>query len=393
MKKIYTILLAFGLSGSLNAQIEGTWKLSGQAGSLGVGPALGDISWWSNSSADLTTRACLFDDSITFDVSGGMIHYMDGSTWLEGWQYGAIDYNMDGNIDALDDHCGLPIAPHDGTTNAPYTYTYNSGTGELTVNGVGAHLGLAKVVNGAELTDPSLAPSSITYLLTFANGNNTMIADINFGSGYWRFVYQRTNSVPAANPNITFRVDMTEYTGTIGTGVYLNGSFNSWCGSCAQMTNIGNNIYELVVPLAIGQVQYKFTVDGWTDQEILTAGAPCVDVIADGFDNRAYNVTADAILPNVCFSSCDVCATAAGIEDQKENSFEVSPNPFQTEMTLKFVENNNSVNIYDMSGMLIYTNSFDVKETSISMENINPGIYTLILSNSTGTFSKKIIKE
>lgn len=384
MKKIYIILLAFGISGSLNAQIEGTWKLSGQAGSLGVGPALGDVSWWSSSLADLTTRDCLFDDSITFDASGGMIHYMDGNTWLEAWQGAAVD------------GCGWPLAPHDGATNAPYTYTYSSGTGELTVNGVGAHLGLAKVVNGAELTDPLMAPASITYLITFANANNTMIADISIGGaveGFWRFVYQRTNAVPAANPNITFRVDMTEYTGTIGTGVYLNGSFNAWCGGCAQMTDIGNNIYELVVPLSIGQVQYKFTVDEWTDQEILTAGAPCVDVIADGFDNRAYNVTADAILPSVCFSSCDVCATAAGIEDQKENSFEVSPNPFQTEMALKFIENNNSVNIYDMSGKLIYSNSFDVQETSISMENINPGIYTLIITNSKGTFSQKIIKE
>ncbi len=379
MKKIYIILLAFGISGSLNAQIEGTWKLSGQLGCLGVGPALGDISWWPFSITDYDGRDCLFDDSIKFDAGGAMTQYMDGNTWLELWQ-GAPNAG-----------CGWPVSPHDGATNAPFTYTYSSGTGELTVNGVGAHLGLAKVVNGSELTDPSMAPASITYLITFTNGNNTMIADINFGPGYWRFVYQRTGTTPAANPNVTFRVDMTEYTGTIGTGVYLNGTFNAWCGNCAPMTDIGNNIYEVVVPLAIGQVQYQFIVDG--NPEILAPGAPCLDLIADGFNNRAYNVTADAILPSVCFSSCDVCATAAGIEDQKENSFEVSPNPFQTEMTLKFIENNNSVNIYDMSGKVIYTNSFDVQETSISMENINPGIYTLIITNSKGTFSQKIIKE
>jgi hypothetical protein len=73
MKKIYTLLfIAFALVSS--AQVEGTWKLSQQAGALAVGPNQGDGSWWSNSTGDLTTRACLFDDSITFDASGNMMH-------------------------------------------------------------------------------------------------------------------------------------------------------------------------------------------------------------------------------------------------------------------------------------------------------------------------------
>ncbi|MFM7565943.1 MAG: hypothetical protein ACKO4K_04295, partial [Flavobacteriales bacterium] len=60
MKKL---LLLFMVPMALNAQVVGTWKLAPQAGALGVGPALGNTSWWSNSVGDLTTRACLFDDS------------------------------------------------------------------------------------------------------------------------------------------------------------------------------------------------------------------------------------------------------------------------------------------------------------------------------------------
>jgi hypothetical protein len=51
-------------------QLIGTWKLKPSAGSLAVGPALGDGSWWSNGASDVTTRACLFDDSIKFDANG-----------------------------------------------------------------------------------------------------------------------------------------------------------------------------------------------------------------------------------------------------------------------------------------------------------------------------------
>ena len=85
MKKIYlSVLLAIPFL--FNAQsIEGTWKLAQQAGALAVGPNQGDGSWWSNSANDLTVRAC-FDDSITFDANGNMMHYMDGSTWVEAYK-------------------------------------------------------------------------------------------------------------------------------------------------------------------------------------------------------------------------------------------------------------------------------------------------------------------
>ena len=144
MKKIYTLLfIAVALVSS--AQVEGTWKLSQQAGALAVGPNQGDGSWWSNSTGDLTTRACLFDDSITFDASGNMMHYMDGSTWLEPWQGVASE------------QCGTPVAPHDGSGTFTYTYANN----QLTVNGTGAHIGLPKAINGNEISDPANAAQSI----------------------------------------------------------------------------------------------------------------------------------------------------------------------------------------------------------------------------------------
>ena len=110
MKKIYTLLfIAFALVSS--AQVEGTWKLSQQAGALAVGPNQGDGSWWSNSSTDLTTRACLFDDSVTFDANGNFMQYMDGNTWLEAFQGVASE------------QCGAPVAPHDGSGTYTYSYT------------------------------------------------------------------------------------------------------------------------------------------------------------------------------------------------------------------------------------------------------------------------------
>ena len=290
MKKLYFLLFAPILS--FSAQIEGTWKLAPQAAALGVGPSgPGDMSWWANGAGDVTTRACLFNDSIKFEANGTMTHYMNGSTWLEGWQGVAAE------------GCGAPVAPHVG---GAATYAYNAAAGTLTVNGLGAHIGLAKVINGAEINNPSLAASSITYNVAISNGGNTLTADINFGPGWWRFVYQRTTPIAVQDYDVTFRVDMSQYTGSLTGGVFVNGTFNGWCGTCNPMTDVGNGSWAVTLPLPPGAIEYKFTIDGWNAQEEFVGGESCT-VSSGGFTNRAHTVAGDITLPNVCFASCDAC--------------------------------------------------------------------------------------
>ena len=164
--------------------IAGTWKIAPIAGALGVGPAQGDISWWSLGDADVATRACLMDDEFVFGADGSFANVMGGSTWLEGWQ-------------GADEGCGTPVYPHDGAAT-DYTYSYDADAATITVNGVGAHLGLAKVYNGGELASVSEAAGieSITYNVVISEDGNTMTVDIQFQTdgGYWTYVLQRGES-------------------------------------------------------------------------------------------------------------------------------------------------------------------------------------------------------
>ena len=290
MKKLYFLLFAPILS--FSAQIEGTWKLAPQAAALGVGPSgPGDMSWWANGAGDVTTRACFFDDSIKFEANGTMTHYMDGSTWLETWQ----------GVPA--EGCGAPVAPHVG---GAATYAYDATAGTLTVNGLGAHIGLAKVNNAGEISNGAPVASTITYQVSFSNGGNTMTADINYGTGWWRFVYERTTPIAVQDYDVAFRVDMSQYTGSLTGGVFVNGTFNGWCGTCNPMTDMGNGSWEVTLPLPPGAIEYKFTIDGWNAQEEFVGGESCT-VSSGGFTNRAHTVAGDITLPNVCFASCDAC--------------------------------------------------------------------------------------
>ena len=167
----------------------GDWYLDPTAGSLGVGPDAGSVgSWWSNSADDVTTRACLFDDIYRFGADGTFENVLGDQTWLEGWQEG-----QEG------EGCGAPIAPHDGSNAASYTYTDNS----VTVSGSGAFLGLAKVHNAGE--DGAPAGDTITYEVISVD-ETYMTVHINFGGGVWafRFINSTALGIDDVNPVSSF---------------------------------------------------------------------------------------------------------------------------------------------------------------------------------------------
>ena len=115
--------------------------------------------------------------------------------------------------------------------------------------------------------------------------------------------------------NVTFQLDLRNQNTLTYVNPELNGSFNSWCGNCAQMTDVNNDsIWEITIPILEGAGpvsgvpgwEYKFSADNWNIQESLFSGDPCV-FSAFGFSNRFINVTKDTILDPVCWQSCNDC--------------------------------------------------------------------------------------
>ncbi len=165
-----------------NSPLVGKWRLAGE-GSAGVGPASGDVSWWSADAAAVTTRACWFDDIFHFGDDGSFQNFQDGETWLEPFQGVAAE------------SCGAPVAPHDGSSAGSFVYDEAAST--LTINGRGSHLGLPKVVNGAELASPSAAPDSITYDVLTLDGDNITVTIESIPGNWWTFALERVNDTAA----------------------------------------------------------------------------------------------------------------------------------------------------------------------------------------------------
>ena len=59
--------------------------------------------------------------------------------------------------------CGAPVAPRDEPNAA--TWEYNDASGEVTLTGLGAYLGLPKAVNAGELSsdNPPPVPESVLH--------------------------------------------------------------------------------------------------------------------------------------------------------------------------------------------------------------------------------------
>lgn len=166
-----------------------------------------------------------------------------------------------------------------------------------------------------------VAGSEITY--KFVNGTNYEIVptscSINDGGGN----YNRSLTVPAENSilnlvcfgkcnnvctqptvDVKFRVNMAGQ--SIGTGgVFLAGTFNGYSTTANQMTNVGNAVYELVLPLtANSNFTYKF-VNGSTFETVPTS---CGVNDGGGNYNRNLNTSTTNIdLPTVCFNACTAC--------------------------------------------------------------------------------------
>lgn len=171
----WEFLLISGTPPETPIDVIGDWKLEPVAGALGVGPGQGNTSWWSSSADDVTGRACLFDDVYSFAANGTFTMDMGTESWIEPWQ--GVDPEA----------CGALVAPHNGSGS----FTWQLSGTDLKVIGTGAHIGLAKVFNGAELTNPADAPDDITYIVSDFTVDGTtkrMTLDIKVGGdGWWQF--------------------------------------------------------------------------------------------------------------------------------------------------------------------------------------------------------------
>ena len=182
--------------------------------------------------------------------------------------------------------------------------------------------------NGDNIWEVTLALTQDSIEFKFAHDNWTGQENLTPNSGCTkttsgftnRFIYINGDTIlpavcwesciecipPPDTHQVTFQVDMNQYSGTFTTPE-VNGDFNAWCGGCNWLSDTnGDNIWEVTLPLYQDSIEFKFAYDGWAGQENLTPNSGCTKTTG-GFTNRFIYITGDTILPAVCWESCLEC--------------------------------------------------------------------------------------
>lgn len=428
MKKFFTIILVLAMSTSF-AQLAGTtWKLSPQGQALAVGPEIDNWIWWSNSAGDVVTRACYFDDEYVFEEDGTFRNVLQEESWIEPWQ------GMDPEA------CGTPVAPHDGSNAA--SWTYDAGAGTVTLHGVGAYLGLAKVFNEGELSNEgTVPPESITYMVEFNATNDTMTVLISIGSGYWQYILT-TNAGGPPPPSedislpVTFNEDidyrLTDFGGTWSEIItdpdnpdnsvvetLRDAEAQTWAGTTVaepsglvpaipftdELTSMRMRVKS---PEAGIPILFKIEVHDNTSVfvEVTSTTTVANEWETIYFDFAGLLDLANAYNKPVIFFNFGAAGADVGAQtylwddiefvnpesvfDNEYQTLEVYPNPATDRINISNSTDLHNLRIYSVTGSLVYESSI-ISET-IDISSLNKGTYFIHATGQNGEpFASKFI--
>lgn len=424
------------------------------AGSFGVGPGKGDTSWYANSTGDLTTRACYFDDDYVFNGNGTFSNVQGAQTWLEGWQ------GPEG--------CGAPVAPHNGANAA--TWVYDSTAKTLTLTGVGAYIGLPKVYNGGELPTGT-PPASITYLVTEITSSSVTLDIAIAAPGYWRFKLTKQGVAPSCTdgikngdetgvdcggscPNVclaqinlpvtfegnTVNYAVTDFGGNTSSLVVDptdagNKVIQTVKGATAELwagTTIGTPSFSSAIPFTVGN--RKMNVRVWSpdagipvrlkvedsgnathtcETETSTTVAAGWQTMEFNFDNVAAGTP--AFDPSFTFNMASIFfnfgATGAVAGEKtyyfddvnfggalstvsfKDSQIKMFPNPAKNSLTLNAQDSIENVSLYTVLGQKVIDKSPKSKNITLDLSGLQRGVYVVKTAINGKVSTSKIVKE
>ena len=155
-------------------------------------------------------------------------------------------------------------------------------------------------------------------------GNYCTFRETNVQIDHGQLVF--TIDEPDSDPElitVSFSVNVEELNLASTDIVYLNGTFNDWCGSCEPM-NKNEDIWEIDLDLSPGQHQYLFTINGWDEIGNAPIESECDFNPCDVYANYGLLVSPGSPtveLATVCWQQCSDCSTLSTntIYPEKDN--------------------------------------------------------------------------
>ena len=155
----------------------------------------------------------------------------------------------------------------------------------------------------------------------------TVITDSSTNYGPITFAF----SCAVQQTAVTFNVDMSQYGLADGDTVHVNGEFTGWCGDCGynvMSDDDGDGIYSLTLDLDPGSYFWKYTVNGWNDQESFSEAVDGCTVNNNGNFDRQVVVGTEALEVSYCFNTCEAAGSCPVPPETYDITFSVDPSNY-----------------------------------------------------------------
>ncbi len=178
-----------------------TWKLYREGTSMSLGPdATNPAGWWEGLTND-GARPCLYYQTFTFHVDGSYVFDDQGMFWGE---YGV--FNGQPTYEICFEATAANMVNKDGVDvsawlSGTHAFTYDAPTGNVTLDGMGAWIGIPKLGPTGETAVP-VASTSFNISIEEMEGYDIMTLAFDYGeAGYWLFKYA-SYSDPSLEPDV-----------------------------------------------------------------------------------------------------------------------------------------------------------------------------------------------
>lgn len=248
-----------------------------------------------------------------------------------------------------------------------------------------------KFVNGIFDYEMEFVPVESRVLYNFLDNRWVYLDSLSNDTQIVKPVIYSSNA-PAGKHLLRFRVDMQYVSSVSPLGVHVAGNFQGWNPTTNYMYSFTGKMYEYITYVDTGnstfEHQYMY-YNGEANSDKETVPVACANING----NRKVFISKDSILSIVCFSQCSPCSLSSMNEVSMMDLPSIYPNPSNGSFVISNLRSyNNSINIYDVVGNLVYTAPVKNQQEVLYL-NLPKGLYFLRTQNGLAATSSKLMIE
>lgn len=233
-----------------------------------------------------------------------------------------------------------------------------------------------KFLNGDQWYDVEFVPVESRVGYDFNDNRWLWLDSLSNDTNYIGAVLFGQNA-PSGLFLVRFLVNMREESSISTNGVHLTGSFQEWSQIKTMLYSFVNNKYEIIMYMPSGKYEYKY-INGkvLSSSEIVPS-----DCEING--NRGLQVVKDTVMETVCFNKCTDCDVSGIPEGEINEKYILYPNPLENYSIMQLnCHQVYNIKLIDVSGNIVgIYNNYQGNEIRIDKENLNNGIYFVIIQN------------